>query len=263
MSFMLNLGQNLGKFSEKIMENGENQLFPQGSILDNNYVGEDEQKNLNGDVEIDQDIKIGNFPDQIIYLENKQNEIHSLREKTTLNPNWPSFFPVIYYKPDQLSIPFNKLVTSSLRGLIALTFSCVFNLIALNHVDIQDFSYSRSFYFALIQSFAVIYFSYAFSYRLVTCSSLVRRVPFGILYAQFAVVFFCVYAFIGFHVTGFAGIFTILDIIYETNDIYSLVAVSINTFMTFLSLSLNYHTIIIATKTRESLGRRKHQQIIG
>ena len=175
----------------------------------------------------------------------KKKKIEQATSEMTPQPNFPSFFPLIRYNPEEdLPPASHKCVSSAMKMLAFLTAASCFNIIAILFVSgLRNYQKIRCFIFGCIQGFAAVYLALNFSYNLLYMSCRKRDIPFKWTIYQFLLVAWCIYITLGFPTSGSVGIATMLDIIANSAPFYSTLFAIINTGLAGAATAFSMFTL--------------------
>lgn len=159
--------------------------------------------------------------------------------------NWPSFFPLIHYDPqNDLSAGAQPCIQSALYSLIALVGSVFFNSLTVLCVSgLKEYQKTRCFIFSVIQGFAAVYLSYNYSFVGLYNACKKRDIPFKWTIIQFVVIAWLGYLAVGFPTSGSVGFATMLDIFAKSKSGFSKFMSLINTAITGGALFLSFRTL--------------------
>jgi hypothetical protein len=163
----------------------------------------------------------------------KKKKIDQQTSELTPTPNFPSFFPLLRYNPEEdLPQASRQCIKYSLYMLIFLTAASIFNVFAVLSVKgPKNYQKTRSFIFGCIQGFAAVYLGTTFCYNLLYSSCKKRNIPFKWTLYQFLMVAWCIYITLGFPTSGSVGIATFLDILANNAPVFSIVTALLNTLL--------------------------------
>ena len=163
----------------------------------------------------------------------KKKKIEQATSELTPQPNFPPFFPLIRYNPEEdLPPASHECVSAGMKMLLFLTAASCFNILAILCVSgLRNYQKVRSFIFGCIQGFTAVYLGLNFSYNLLYKSCRKRDIPFKWTIYQFLLVAWCIYITLGFPTSGSVGIATMLDILANSAPFYSTLFAIINTIL--------------------------------
>lgn len=161
----------------------------------------------------------------------RQRELSEQREEIIKSPNFPAFYPVVYFNMEE-DIPHSAkdAVKYALWGLIAITIAAIFNVIAVLCVSgLPSYPKVRCFIFAIIQGLALVYCALHYSYQKLYDACKRHDIPFSFTLYQLLITVACVYLTIGFPTSGSVGLATFLDLIAKSNSFASMAIALANT----------------------------------
>lgn len=178
----------------------------------------------------------------------KKKKIEQQTNDLIPSPNFPSFFPIIRYNPEEdLPQASHLCVKHSLHMLISLASASIFNILAILSVKgPKGYEKPKCFVFGLIQGFAAIYLGSNFCYNLLYSSCKKRDIPFKWTIFQFLMVAWCLYITLGFPTSGSVGIATFLDILANNAPVFSIIMALINTVLSGAAAAFSILTLSAA-----------------
>ena len=163
----------------------------------------------------------------------RQRELSEQREEIIRSPNFPAFYPIVYFNMEE-DIPHTAkdAVKYALWGLIAITIAVLFNILAVVSVaGLPTYPKVRCFIFAIIQGFALVYCALHYSYEKLYDACKRHDIPFSFTVYQLLITVACIYLTIGFPTSGSVGLATFLDLLAKSDSFASIAIAFVNTVL--------------------------------
>ena len=186
----------------------------------------------------------------------KQQELNETQVSIIQANNWPPFFPILHYSPeDDLDPAAYPCVKNNLIGLCLFASFVIFNLLSICLViGLPNFSHARSIIMALIQGIAGIYIGQTFSYEKLYQACQNKDIPFSWTLYQFLFLAWMLYLILGFPNSGSVGFATFLDLISKSSSIISKIVAALNVALIITAAVFEFFSLVEAQKYQKVSG---------
>lgn len=158
---------------------------------------------------------------ELAYLRQRKEELLRRKEdaertigEALTGENWPSFFPLLRYAPEQDLPP--SAHSSAKRSLIAFLAACgssLLNFIAVLCVSgLKDYPKAKNIVYSLLQGAGGVYLVYTFTYKKLYIACVAHDIPVSWSFINFALMAWFIYLFVGLPASGSVGLATTLDL---------------------------------------------------
>lgn len=171
----------------------------------------------------------------------KQRQLQATASTFTNAPNWPSFFPLIHYDPEN-DLPQGSRHTIKLAVYLLISYNIfvIFNLFSVLSVRMSDYKHLSNFTFACIEGIAGAYVILNYIYAVLYSSCQKRDIPFRWTIYMFCFIGWLAYLAVGFPTSGSVGLATFLDVLSKSSSGFSKFMAFVNSFIAICSVVIAF-----------------------
>ncbi|KAH0792090.1 secretory carrier-associated membrane protein 2-like [Histomonas meleagridis] len=175
----------------------------------------------------------------------RQEELQQAKSQVYDEPNWPRFFPVFHIDiNNEIPVLAQRLVKVALYNVVFTVIQSFINIISSVSISgLSNYSYPRSFVFALIFTALQLYLTISICFPRLYRGCKNHNIPISFTFLQFILIGFTLYLLVGFPNSGSVGLATFLDLIAKSDSVWSKIISFVNTFFIFFCVLLHVYVL--------------------
>jgi hypothetical protein len=186
----------------------------------------------------------------------RQQQLRESPADALRTPNWPPHVSFLYVNLEG-DIPHSvrPCINTALVGVILAVVQSALDVLACCSISgLKTHGYVKSIIFSVIFALITGYLTISVCFDKLYTACKVHDVPFSYVVCQFALIGWIGYLTAGFPNTGSVGFATLLDLIAQSNSVWSMIIASLNT----VALLASFATQVLVMR-----GAQQYQKVSG